>query len=152
MPEKIILIAAITADGFIAKNENDDLSWTEDKHLFKKQTIGTTIIVGPKTHQIIGGDLPHRKNIVVRQADDPRSILQSISDNICFIIGGAKTYTTYIPFITHLYLTTHPLIFGKGIRLFTDDVGQKSLKKITSIPVPNKPELFQDQYEVCLKG
>ena len=38
MPSKIILIAAITADGYIAKDDKDDMAWSLDKALFKKQT------------------------------------------------------------------------------------------------------------------
>lgn len=45
---KIILIAAISLDGFIAANKNDTLSWTKDKGVFKKQTLGHYVAMGKK--------------------------------------------------------------------------------------------------------
>ena len=37
MPSEIILIAAVTVDGFIARHSNEITKWTEDLPLFKKQ-------------------------------------------------------------------------------------------------------------------
>ena len=28
------------------------------------------------------------------------------------------TYTKFAPYLTHMYITPHPIIFGKGIKLF----------------------------------
>ena len=37
MPSEIILIAAVTVDGFIARHSNEVTKWTKDLPLFKKQ-------------------------------------------------------------------------------------------------------------------
>ena len=152
MPDKIILIAAVTEDGFIAKNENDNLSWTQDKHLFKQQTTTSTIIVGSVTRSIIGENLPGRQNIVFHRSDDPAKVLETISTEICFIIGGSKTYTTFLPFINHAYLTIHPIAFGRGIKLLTGESKLPELIKLKSIQVPGETGLYQDQYKVCIKN
>jgi len=150
MPNKIILIAALTEDGFIAKNENDDLSWTQDKQLFKQQTIGSAVIVGSATYAIIGGDLPGRENIIFRRSDNPEKIIESVSTERCFIIGGSITYTIFLPFITHVYLTIHPITFGGGLKLLNGGAKLPELNKIKSIQVPGKTNLYQDQYIVCI--
>ena len=58
MPEEIILIAAVTVDGFIARHNNEITNWTKDLKLFKKQTLGHTVIVGSNTYDTLSKDLP----------------------------------------------------------------------------------------------
>jgi len=149
MPSEIILIAAISADGYIARNSKDDISWSRDKALFKEQTFGFPIIMGPKTHNIIGKNLPGRENIIVFRHDSIKSVLDKIHNEKCFIIGGEKTFTRFSDYLTHLYLTVHPLIFGDGIPLFHNLDSEIILEKIDSIPIPNTNRIFQDQYKIC---
>ena len=42
----VILIAAITADGYIARHSNEIVEWSLDLQLFKEQTMGFPIIMG----------------------------------------------------------------------------------------------------------
>ena len=63
MPEEIILIAAVTVDGFIARHNNEITNSTKDLKLFKKQTLGHTVIVGSNTYDTLSKDLPGRNNI-----------------------------------------------------------------------------------------
>ena len=65
MPKEIILIAAVTIDGFIARHNKEVISWSLDLPLFKKQTIGHSIIMGSNTRKVISKELSGRKNIVV---------------------------------------------------------------------------------------
>ena len=41
MPEEIILIAAVTVDGFIARHNNEITNWTKDLKLLKNKPSGT---------------------------------------------------------------------------------------------------------------
>ena len=50
MPTEVILIAAVTVDGYIARHNLEVISWSEDLHLFKEQTLGSPIIMGSNTH------------------------------------------------------------------------------------------------------
>ena len=45
----IILIAAITADGYIARHSNEVVDWSQDLHLFRKQT---GVSPSTKTHRM----------------------------------------------------------------------------------------------------
>ena len=40
MPKEIILIAAVTLDGYIARNRKETIDWSKDLGLFKEQTMG----------------------------------------------------------------------------------------------------------------
>src|SRR6185369_8098656 len=65
---KVFLIAAMTADGFIARNEAELVSWTSksDKKFFRETTKRAGVIVmGSKTYATIGKALPERRNIVM---------------------------------------------------------------------------------------
>ena len=59
MPNEIILIAAVTGDGFIARHSNETTRWTKDLHLFKKQTMGHSIIMGSNTFNTISKQQVH---------------------------------------------------------------------------------------------
>ncbi len=46
---KVILIAAITVDGYIAHSHDEIISWSKDLKLFKEQTMGYPVIMGSNT-------------------------------------------------------------------------------------------------------
>jgi dihydrofolate reductase len=144
----IILIAAITADGFIARHSQEVISWSRDLALFKKQTMGWPMIMGSNTMATLAAELAGRDKIVVHRQDEPQRILQGLNTNRCFVIGGGRTYTRFAPFLTHLYLTPHPVIFGGGIPLFPGLKSEINLKLEKKIPVDKSREIFQYQYSV----
>jgi dihydrofolate reductase len=45
----VILIAAVTADGFIARHSHEVVEWSQDISLFKEQTMGYPVIMGSNT-------------------------------------------------------------------------------------------------------
>ena len=114
MPEEIILIAAVTVDGFIARHNNEITNWTKDLKLFKKQTLGHTVIVGSNTYDTLSKDLPGRKIIKYSRTKDPRQILMSIREKRCFVIGASKT----IPVTLSVLFGT---ILGPIIYLFSPE-------------------------------
>ena len=144
----VILIAAITADGYIAKHNNETVEWTLDLHLFKKQTMGWQVIMGSKTKQTINIDLEGRKEIVVHRDEHPKNILSNIKTKKCFVIGGGMTNTMFSPYLTHLYLTFHPLVFAKGVKLFASLKDDMKLNLVNVLPVINRKKLYQFQYEI----
>ena len=148
MPEEIILIAAVTVDGFIARHNNEVTNWTKDLKLFKKQTLGHTVIVGSNTYNTLSKDLPGRKIIKYSRTKDPKHILMSIREKRCFVIGGGKTYSKFSSFLTHLFITPHPYVFNKGVRLFDLRINELRLKFESLNSFDKKEGIFQYQYKV----
>ena len=135
-------------DGYIARQSNEVISWSKDLKQFKKQTIGCPVIMGSNTEKTLAVGLSGREQIVVHRNDKPENILGKLNAIKCFIIGGGRTYTKFAPFLTHMYITPHPIVFGKGIRLFLDLKEELSLKLIQKITVDETNGIFQFQYKV----
>ena len=148
MPKEVILIAAVTVDGFIARHSREVITWSKDLQLFKKQTTGFPVIMGSNTYDTLYDQLDKRDMIIVNRYNNPESILSEIAADRCFIIGGGKTYSRFAPFLTHLYITPHPYIFGVGVRLFSDPVAELTLRFENMISVDDEVGIYQYQYKV----
>ena len=46
MPDRVILIAAVTVDGYIARHNLEITNWSQDLKLFKNQTMGVSYYNG----------------------------------------------------------------------------------------------------------
>ncbi len=148
MPSEVVLIAAVTVDGFIARHSNEITSWTKDLSLFKKQTMGHPVIMGSNTYKSLSNELSGRDVIVINRSHNPKNIISNIKDDRCFIAGGGKTYSKFYSFLTHLYITPHPYIFGKGVSLFSDTIEESNLIFEKIITVSEKNGIFQYQYKI----
>ncbi|HEX9722557.1 MAG TPA: dihydrofolate reductase family protein [Candidatus Paceibacterota bacterium] len=114
---KVFLIAAMSADGFIARNSSHLASWTskEDKQFFIEKTKEAGVVVmGLNTYKTIGRPLPGRLNIVYSKTEKN-------------IPGGAQIYTMFMEadLVNTVYLTMEPVFFGLGMGLFTKKLGRK---------------------------
>ena len=149
MPDRVILTAAVTIDGYIARHNLEKVEWSKDLSLFKKQTMGSPVIMGSNTLKTISSELDGRDIILVGRNDEPEAILKKISSDKCFIIGGGKTYHRYIDHLTHVYVTPHPYVFGKGVPLFDGEINTEiSLDFQNLIEVDRSQGIFQYQYKV----
>jgi dihydrofolate reductase len=146
---KIFLIAALSADGFIAKNENHPAFWTskEDKQRFVELTKQAGVVVmGSTTYKTLPRPLKDRVNIVysrtqkfegVEMTQLPARDLIMELENRGFkevaILGGSHVYNMFMQagLIDTLYLTIEPVLFGTGVRLFTEET-LKHLKLVNS--------------------
>ncbi|MBT4308279.1 MAG: dihydrofolate reductase [Candidatus Marinimicrobia bacterium] len=144
----VILIAAVTQDGYIARHSHERVTWSKDLHLFKEQTSGWPVIMGSNTFNCLQKELEGRDIIVVHRNDDPDQILAKLNSKKCFIAGGGKTNTRFAPYLTHLYLTPHPIIFGNGIRLFSDKVNEMNLFLEGTVAIKGEKELNQFIYRI----
>ncbi len=144
----VILIAAVTLDGYVARHSNEVIDWSEDLPLFKKQTLGYPVIMGSNTFNTLPSTLENREMIVVHRDDDPKVVLSNIAADKCFVIGGGKTNEKFAPYLTHMYLTIHPLVFGRGIKLFGELKNELSVEFIDKVEVNPKRGVFQYQYSV----
>lgn len=144
----VVLIAAITVDGFIARRSDEVIAWSKDLKLFKNQTMGYPVIMGSNTESTLAAELKGRTKIVVHRNDRPEDILAKINKEKCFVIGGGLTNTKFANYLTHLYITPHPILFGDGIKLFTKMDIEFKLQLIATIPVTEENGIFQFQYKV----
>ncbi len=146
----VILIAAITMDGYIARHHHEVIDWSEDLRLFKEQTLGYPVIMGSNTSGCLQTVLIGREIIVVHRNDNTKAILDEIKSEKCFIAGGGKTNFRFAPHLTHLYLTTHPFIFGKGIPLFDGKIKELKLELENVNPIVKEKGVYQFQYRADL--
>lgn len=146
---KVFLIAAQTADGFIAKdNHHSPFLWTskEDKVHFVEQTRRAGVVVmGSTTFKTLPRPMKERLNIVYSRKenfegaettqDEPVDLVQKLEDRgftEVAICGGSAIYTMFLKagIVDTIYLTIEPVIFGSGMNLLTEDLNvQLSLVK-----------------------
>ena len=137
---RAFIIAAMTADGFIAKDEKHSAFWTskDDKKRFVELTKRAGVVVmGSNTYATLPRPLKERVNIVYSKSKtfegaetthkSPAELLQEL-ENRGFkevaICGGSQIYTMFMKagVVDRLFLTVEPLIFGKGIPLFNEQM------------------------------
>jgi dihydrofolate reductase len=133
---KVLLIAALSADGYIARRHNELVDWTskEDKQLFAQLTKQAGVVVmGSRTFRTIGTALPGRRNIVysTHELDGPNieitheqpaaliARLEREGVVAVAICGGQSLYEQFLvaDLVDELYVTVEPVIFGQGICL-----------------------------------
>lgn len=131
---KVLIIAAVTADGFIAHGADELADWTskEDKKLFVELTKRAGVVVmGSATYRTIGRPLPGRKNIVYTRSkiDGDVEVTQETPQELVgrlaregykelAVCGGRSIYELFLAagMVDELYLTVEPILFGSGIK------------------------------------
>jgi dihydrofolate reductase len=137
---KVFLIAALSADGFIAKNENHAAFWTskEDKKRFVELTKKAGVVVmGSTTYKTLPRPLKDRANIVYSKSQtfegvemtqkSPQDLIAELETRgfkEVAILGGSHIYNMFMKagVIDTLYITIEPIVFGAGLKLFTDEM------------------------------
>lgn len=149
---KISLIAAVSADGFIAREHNEFAGWSssEDKKVFVELTKRAGVMVmGSTTYKTIGKALPGRRNIVYTRgtieqngiettAEAPEDLLKRLEQDgfeEVAVIGGATIYDMFLRagLATDVYLTIEPVLFGAGISFATDTMDVRMHVKETKM-------------------
>ena len=123
---KLSLIAAISENNVIGKDNKLPWHIPEDLQRFHKITTGHPIIMGRKTYDSIGRPLPGRLNIVITRdssykneaikivhsldeainiATQHESLNQSSIEKEIFVIGGGQVFRQAIEKADKLYLT-----------------------------------------------
>lgn len=137
------IIAAVTADGFIARDEKHSAFWTskDDKKRFVELTKRAGVVVmGSTTYTTLPRPLKERVNIVYTRdkkfegaevtQKSPAELLAELEGRgfkEVAICGGSKIYTMFMKakVVDRVFLTIEPLVFGKGISLFTEELAHK---------------------------
>jgi dihydrofolate reductase len=145
---KVFIIAALTADGFIARSDADSsLTWTsaEDKAMYRAATKEAGIMVfGARTFATIKRALPGRKTIVYTHhpeaipamdgveptSEEPAALLKRLEAEGAqqvAICGGSHIYSLFMKagLVDELWLTIEPLMFGSGVLLLSEPCDAK---------------------------
>lgn len=150
---KVRLLAVTDIRGTIALKEDDRIDWgsLEDKRLFKEITsVSGVIVMGRKTYESIGRNLPGRINVVMSSrtslsCGSPDFILNESAkgvvdflekrgySDIC-IIGGQSVFSQFLDagLVTDIHLTIEPLILPSSFNLFerTDKLYKLKLENV----------------------
>ncbi len=141
---KVFIIAAVTADGFIAKSKDQvSTDWTskEDKKFFSEATKKAGVIVmGSSTYKTFNRPLKDRLNIIYSRSEKfegtestslpPKELITGLEKrgfNEIAICGGSSIYTQFLKagVVDEIYLTVEPVIFGQGISIFNENLNTK---------------------------
>jgi len=109
-------IVTVARNYVIGKRNKLPWYFPEDRQYFKKMTPGSTIIMGRKTFESIGGPLPGRENFVLSKSHpagdkNPRyfgslgAALSEAKTPDVFIGGGADLYRQTLSFVDGVYMT-----------------------------------------------
>lgn len=131
----------MSADGCIAKDEShSSFNWNskEDKKRFIELTKKAGVIVmGSTTYATLPGVLKERVNIVYSHSKkfegaettmkSPVDLLKELEERgfkEVAICGGSHIYTLFMKakVVDRIFLTVEPILFGKGVRIFNDDL------------------------------
>lgn len=104
----LTLIAAVAANNVIGNNGNIPWNIPEELQLFKQITMGHPVIMGRKTFESIGHELPGRQNIVLSHSGEYNSIakaLQEVSGKDAFVIGGGSVYAQMMSLVDEMRIS-----------------------------------------------
>jgi len=114
---RIALIAAMTENRVIGRENRLPWRLSADLRRFKSLTMGKPVIMGRKTYESIGKPLPGRSNIVVTRDRDYRAqgcrVVHSLEQALeaaaghdeVMVIGGAQLYRQTLDRAERMYLT-----------------------------------------------
>jgi len=141
----IIIIAAVSKDGFIGKNMAIPWRLKSDMAHFKEATDGHVVIMGRKTWESLPEKfrpLPNRRNIVITRKPEFKTegaeVASSLEDALKFaekdefekdknvyIIGGGEIYKAALPYAEKIALTRVKTEIGEGDARFPELDNQK---------------------------
>jgi dihydrofolate reductase len=150
---KVFVIAALTADGFLARDVDDfSMDWTspEDiKHFVKLTKEAGVMVLGSRTFATMlkaGRKLPGRKMVIYTSrpeafphdradpteftTEPPADLVKRLGDEgftSVAICGGQQINTLFMQagVVTDLYLTIEPILLGTGLTLFGSTMDTK---------------------------
>ena len=111
------IIVAMTRSGVIGREGGLPWHIPEDLQLFRRLTMGGTLIMGRRTHEAIGRPLPGRINLVLSRTLPPVpeiEICRRFEDALrkadalgrpIYFIGGAEVFARALPLVDELHVS-----------------------------------------------
>ena len=111
------LIVAISENHVIGREGQLPWHLSADLKRFKQLTMGHHIVMGRKTYDSIGRQLPGRISVVLTRqsewtvegvltaSDLPTALKLAGDDEEVFVIGGSQIYQLALPLVDRLYVT-----------------------------------------------
>ncbi len=140
---RVVVVAAISMDGFIARHKDELADWTtkEDKQFFVSITkeLGC-MVMGRTTFETIGRALPGRRMIVLTShpedyqvegveftSEDPEHLVRRLeSEGVSglAVCGGSQVYTEFLEsgFVDEMALSVVNTELKSGLRLISKDI------------------------------
>lgn len=151
---KTIIIAAVSQNNVIGRNNNIPWENKEELEYFKETTINHAVLMGRKTFESIGKSLPKRFNLVVSRKthiSDKRNNLfyftsvkkalefaEKLNIEKTFIVGGSDIYSQMINEVDELLISRMPfeIVGDKYFPKINSNIWKlKVLKKLRSFKV-----------------
>ena len=161
---EICIIAAVASNGAIGRGNS--LLWhiPSDMRFFKRMTMGCPVIMGRRTFESVGRQLPGRLNIVVSHGspelpDGVRCVhclgdafeLASKHSSRAFVIGGAQIYAQSLPYADRLFITRIYAEPSDADAFFPDvDSGQWNLESVEG-PVKDEASSLELCFETYVR-
>lgn len=109
-------------DAFHGIGRKGKLPWShkEDMSHFRVTTTGHNVVMGRKTWESLNcKPLPNRRNIVISASDnlageydahyhDIGEFLENQPNGLTYVIGGAKTYESFLPWLDEIVVSEIP--------------------------------------------
>nr|AIA15412.1 RibD C-terminal domain protein [uncultured bacterium] len=151
---RVILLAAITADGKMARNTSHLSDWTspEDKRVFVAESKRAgVVILGNNTFKTLPRPLPGRLHIVLTTStadktdipgvveytsNPPGAIVADLAArgySSAVLAGGAQINTLFLAhnMVDEIWLTVEPIVFGTGVHVFEGAAFDQRLRLIS---------------------
>lgn len=138
----ISLIVAMDQNRVIGKDNQLPWHLPADLQYFKNVTTGHPIVMGRKTRESIGRNLPNRENVVITRNKDYQcegcTVIHSVDEikewsktknEEIFIIGGAELFKETLALMDRLYITLIESEFDGDTHLPEIDMENWSLIK-----------------------
>jgi dihydrofolate reductase len=136
---KKIIIAAVSINNVIGKENGIPWEINEEIKYFKKNTLNSAVLMGMKTFNSIGKPLSNRINLVLTnnieniEKSDKLNCFSSLSDVLnfvdklevekLFVIGGSEIYSQLMNDVDELWISRIPIIVDgdKYFPIINDD-------------------------------
>ncbi|MBM3436260.1 MAG: dihydrofolate reductase [Bacteroidetes bacterium] len=150
---KVVLYMAITANGFIAK-QNGETPWSSEEWASFSEKVGEikNLVIGKKTFEIMNTEDEFQKignpfvvivsnekdnNSNFAFADSPEQALEILKEKgfeQALIAGGGILNSSFLQkgLIDEMYLDVEPFIFGSGINLFAENDYEAKLELLST--------------------
>jgi len=114
--DAVVALVAVAENGVIGRENRLPWRLPDDLARFKSLTMGHAIVMGRRTFESIGRALPGRRNLVLtrnsawrapgcERVASPQAAVAAAGDTKLFVIGGAKVFDAFWPYVQRVELT-----------------------------------------------